>query len=391
MNCRKYDSRTAKNKVNILINTWYKNGLNYGQVLQAYALQQYISTRSDENIEYSVRLLRLENRIKGIHSPAAKYLFLMVKNILKFRRKNRIKRLKFHSFIRKNIPVTEAVFSSEDLNGYLKRNTYDLLLTGSDQIWNPEGNLRDCYFWPVEGEFIKASYATGLMREELFHSEDIYREKLLRYKRWLQEFRFLSVREKDGAKILSEIIPKESRVVLDPTFLLPKEFWKEIAAGKKAAQGNYILVYILGDGKKILDKVSELKDLMGNITVYVMEAEERLKDNRFKTIRTAGPAEFLTWISQAELVITNSFHGTVFSIIFEKNFYVYPADRKGFDSNMKRVTDLLDSLNLTKRYNQTDIKKQQKIDYGFVNPRLEERVKASKDYLDLILNTVSRR
>lgn len=216
-------------------------------------------------------------------------------------------------------------------------NEYDYLIVGSDQVWNPY-NIKyaeNAFFLAFANPQKRISYAAS------FGIENLPGEFLSMIKPWLLEMKALSVRETSGSEIIKRLTGKNAEVSLDPTLLLSKEKWLSIA--KKGPQVNrkYILVYFLGEQTKELKKTIE--EIANRFSLDIIDLAN-LPNNEFYL---TGPREFIDYISSAELVFTDSFHGTAFSIILETPFYV--LERIGTESMYSRIDTLLKKLNLKQR------------------------------------------
>lgn len=221
---------------------------------------------------------------------------------------------------------------------------YDIYIAGSDQLWNPTQNYSlEPYFltFVKSRKAIKMSYGTSI------GITDLSRNEKRRFAKWLSTFDHISVREAQAKRLLESFVDNQIERVPDPTFLLDAELWQKMA--HSPADNNYILVFSLGKRKYILDKAVEIAAEWG-YKVKVIDQKFSHKDNIDKSIEivdNAGPLEFVGLIKDASLVLTDSFHCTVFSLITNtRNFYSYldPSDDRG-----SRVEDLLDTFNLRDR------------------------------------------
>lgn len=185
----------------------------------------------------------------------------------------------------------------------------------------------------------------------------------------------LSVREKSGAKIIKELVGRDVPVLVDPTLLISKEHWLSIARkAPNRPDDNYILTYFLG---KVSDETNkQIKDLSKKYKMKII----RLADLNDREAYVAGPSEFIDYINSASILLTDSFHGVAFSILFEKPFIVY--ERSG-SSMYSRIETLLEIFNLRSREvrhikNADDIFN---IDYSHVAPILEAERNKALNYL----------
>ena len=188
----------------------------------------------------------------------------------------------------------------------------------------------------TEGK-VKISYATSIGITELESKEKND------FKKWLSTYNAISVREKQAQKLLKSFIDQNVSVVLDPTFLLDIDYWKSIANYPDIKSG-YILMFLLANNPEIIDYGVRLSKECKKHLIFIKAPHLHTNEN-YTVDNDCGPKEFLGYIGNADMVITDSFHCTVFSILMEAgNFsaYISPASKKG-----SRITDLLDLLDLS--------------------------------------------
>lgn len=278
--------------------TFY-NEKNYGAVLQAYALQETL-----KNAGYSVGMQPLAPKKSkqrfNINRLVDKILKIFT-NLL-YGKQYKYKSLKFENFVANNIQV-----SSENANVYL---------AGSDQVWNPYKFDTRYFLDFVKGKSIKASYAASI------GVSGIPNDLKENFKKHIRNIEFVSVREAGAKAVIENCVEKNVLVHIDPTLLLSKEEWRKNAKQVEDIQEKYVLLYVL----HISDNINSLVDWLKKETGYqIVLIDDRGYLNFIvrndKTLRDIGPSEFLWLFENAEIVITTSFHGTAFSIIFEKEFY----------------------------------------------------------------------
>lgn len=346
-------------KTNIGIITLYYRNYNYGGLLQAYALTTFLNHNMNVNAEQisfipkktQKNFIEIWYLIKGFSiSSLLDKLFIKLEilfNIItkpdisnKFiERKNRCDKF------RSKIPHSSEV-SEDDL---IKLNEcYDIFITGSDQVWNPN-MFQSAYFLSfVSDEKTKISYAASLAVNKLSMYQ---KHKLIPL---MKRINHISVREKKAMQILSKCMPeKEIKMVLDPVFLLNKNDWDKITK-PLSKKGSYIYAYFLGERKcniNLAKKISQ-KLQMPIVTIPYLYRRYNNFDHDFANVKVydAGPDEFISLIKNAELILTDSFHATVFSIIYHKNFWVFDRDKEqDINSMNSRLTFLLDELQLADR------------------------------------------
>ena len=357
-----------------LITTFYK-AHNYGAMLQAYALKNILESNGykieflnykDKHIENGYKLFNLKN--KSIKNK----IKTIVKDII-FYRKHKKRICNFNRFQNEKLKETQYIIKENDFLN-LKEN---FIITGSDQVWNPEitGGLSNIYTLNFcKNNIKKISYAASIGNEKNVskHPKD-YINKISKIDR-------ISVREESAKEELKKILPdKKIEVVLAPTLLLTKKEWEKNINFSNKNEEKYILAYIVAKDSEHSKIVNELSKKTG-LRVIHFENKKRYK-KVLKSAYTEGPLEFINLIKNAEYVIATSFHATVFSIIFNKKFWIVPHKTTG-----SRVTDLLKKLVISNRavntideFNNKDYNEE--IDYEKVNKLLEKERQKSIDWL----------
>lgn len=314
----------------------FHRAINYGAVLQCYALQKSIEKSGCDTEVLDYRSAFLEK----LHNPhnISKY-----KSILHFGYsvlKNRVKkdnRKAFRDFSEKNLKLSKK-YSRESIKS--AADEYKAFIVGSDQVWNHKCTDFDrTYFLDfLSDKSQKYSYAASIgikLDDEKIRGE---------YKSLLSDFSVLSVREEQAQKELN-ILGLSSEVALDPTLLLTGDEWRTLEEKPKMKIGKYVLVYVITATPSVFEAAEKIAEKYGLQIVYI---NEFLFNRRgVKNISKITPNEWLWLFDNAEYIVTNSFHGTAFSINFNKQFYVEPLPVK---TNVNsRIFDLLGLLNLQSR------------------------------------------
>lgn len=373
--------------------TLFHHNYNYGGILQAYALQNaiekigfesYVVDYNDKvciNPIYPTLLSRLSQySVTEILSKVKEILLSKTHKGLNHKLKKRISL--FDSFISKNIKTTETV---DDCNFKSISDRFDAFVCGSDQVWNPNA-VKKLYLLslPINSKAIKISYAASISRNALSNNE--MRIMLPA----IAQFDAVSVREQTGAQILKKCGVANVKTVLDPTMLLSKYDWSIVTANR-LIDNPYILVYSFSDCPFKEDLVVYYKT-QGIEVYYIPFAKQEYNSfdgkTQMKPIFDVGPAEFLSLIKYADFVYTDSFHGSVFSILFERDFAVYERDGKGKTSKNSRMYDLLSSFRLSNRLIKTEFEEiaSTPINYAEINAILEAMRKDSCQWLYNVLN-----
>ena len=266
---------------------------------------------------------------------------------------------------------------------------YDAYICGSDQIWNPERFINSSPFFLsfVSDNSIKISYAPSLGVSVIpDHLQDEYRNLI-------QRLDYVSVREEDGVDLISNITKKDVACVLDPTFLLEKESWLSIAKKERITNEKYLFCYFLNymSAYRIRKELNEYAT-RNKLKVVMFQAKCASIDANWMPAYGLGPSEFLSAIEHAELIITDSFHGTALSIKLEKNFYVYSAESDlPFASRFSRITNILKKCDLCDRtldIGKTIIDKE--INYHTVDALLQSEIEHSIGFLKYALSNVHK-
>ena len=324
------------------------NSPNYGACLQSYALYRYIQQQgNDVEIIDLHRPFAYEDYI-----PSKKYVSCRsVKRSLLSKIKGNVKRfigiktkspsLYSPSAINKFDEFNSVIKLSKPYRGidelYANPPLYDLYISGSDQLWNPtQAYCLEPYFltFVPKGQGKKISYATSVGITDLRDNEK------KDFAKWLNLYDDISVREYQAQCLLQGLLAdKKVNQVADPTFLLDPKEWKNMAV--KPKQSKYILMFTLQHRPEILEYCLQLSKQSGLPLIELGQVQPDVLDGSYTAVKDAGPREFLGYIENAELVITDSFHCTVFSLIMgANNFYTYiaPTNQRG-----SRIIDLLNT------------------------------------------------
>lgn len=325
---------------------------NYGAELQAYATQKVfnkIDNCSAEIIDYIFYKNPLYKKSKSsspsfkfsikqkisefIYPILSKIKYSIGRNIYKIRSE------RFNKFHLNNTKLSKTYYSIEEL--YNNPPLYDIYVSGSDQIWNPRlyTSLEPYFLTFVSNKAKKISYASSFGVSVLpVECKEIYRK-------WLKSYYAISVRESNAIDIIDSL-GLESICTLDPTLLLNKGEWSSVA-NKIDVPDNYLVIYELSDSKYLRSLANEISNIFGlKIVRLCKDIGYKDNSNGIINIQDAGPAEFIFLFKNANYIITNSFHGTAFSIIFEKNFYTIIRENK---NNNSRIVSLAKLLGLENR------------------------------------------
>ena len=348
--------------------------VNYGSVLQTYALQEKIKELGYdcEVIDYYPERFTPLGMLKRIKNKGEKFrksflirtiarIIIIPSYFIRFRM--------FFKFLDNRIDMTAKTYRSEE-ELEKEKFSYDIFCTGSDQVWNYGWNekIEYPYFLAFAPEFArKISYAASFGKSELDSIE------ISETTRLLKRYTAISLRELSGVKIVEGLGIKNSVSVLDPTLLLTGQEWRKLSSGKYCGD-KYILVYNLNRNPKIDSYAKELSNQMGLEVRYLSyQLHEFYKTG--KMFCNPQVEDFLALIDGAQYVITDSFHATAFSLNFNKEFViVYPGK---YSTRLQSILEILGLMDRVAKDEKDMSIVKSKIDYDSVNKILEaERIKS---------------
>lgn len=341
-------------------------GTNYGAVLQAYALQQQI-----KKLGYNTEIID--------YIPLKVKLYKIIINLINFDLKSIVKEIKFNRFRRQHLKLSKRTYyRNQDLIKYC--NGYDAYICGSDQIWNQsfvlraEGKPTLSYYLNFVGDGkIRLSYATSLGTDkleerviDLIHPE-------------LKKFYNISVREITGQKIIHDM-GFQATLVADPTLLIDRKIYRNISNKINTKKEYYHLFsYILHQNQVTAEKIRD----------YVFDNYFNKKLEKKYNRQPISVPEWLYSIENSRFVITNSYHGTLFSIIFQKPFIVVPVDGLDVNNRIMTLLSLLGMKNrIVDRFDKSIIDElfEDKIDWIKINHKVEQLKRKSLEFLREVLD-----
>ena len=283
---------------------------NYGSSLQAYALQRTIRDLGYECLHLDYEPDRKE-KIRNLLSSGNDLKLILdgirKRSVQADQSGARLKREAIPAFYRKRMQLSAHCRNQKDLRR--ESANCDLLVCGSDQIWNPVW-LNPAYFLTFAGRSQpRIAYAASLGVSCLPRAS-----KVRKIRRWTEGFRAVSVREQEGAELLAEMTGRHADVMPDPVCLLTREEWNEIA-GQAPAGEPYLLCYFIGENAAYWEKVRQLREETG-LRVLVLPVTAESYRCGFELLDGAGPEEFLAAVRDAACLCTDSFHGLVFGTLF---------------------------------------------------------------------------
>lgn len=353
---------------------------NYGGILQAVALYRYLHNQGHDVVliykdSYQKPLKKI---VKNILLSSA-FDFLNIKRVKNH--KELQKRKAFHrTFVEKEIyKISENLYTKQDLENFANKENFDAVIVGSDQVWR-KAYINDKHYKSYFLDFVdgnktkKIAYAASFGKDYWEGKDDI--EDIAKL---LSDFKAVSTREKSGVAICKNSFGfSDAKHVLDPTMLMDKEFYIDEIISKydtsRVSKGG-LLTYVLDEEDEKKEIIDFVKENMPINKVYHLKG--------FNTSQTTySVPEWLASFSNADFVVTDSFHGMVFSIIFEKDFLVIGNEGRGLD----RFVSLLTLLGLEDRLilNKSELNKEKlkKIDFINVKEILNKEQKISEEFLE---------
>lgn len=319
---------------------------NYGGYLQAYALMTILK-KEGHDVEL---IYRRHNKVSFVQKTK-----IVIKNTIKLLIGQKVNRIipnrekdflqqgrLMHSFMDKYIcPKSQPLFSTNELSQYVQ-GRYETVIVGSDQIWRPDyvPNVED-YFLSFlhDSKVCKIAYAASFGSDMPQYTD---RERDLCGKA-LMNFKLVTVRERSGVDVIKRMgwIGIEPIVVLDPTMLLKKEDYDQLLPKKQSLSKGKVFCYVLDDSDNVRKIIKQASDILQKELYYIIDTK------RWKNVDYIMPSieDWLCGIRDSDFVVTDSFHGMVFSIIFNKPFVVCLNKERG----ISRFLDLLIMLNLQER------------------------------------------
>ena len=351
---------------------------NYGGILQAFALQHALG-----KLGCDVVMLNRYNKATGF----VLNLKIVVSRFIN-RRLHKVTdnvNKKYTHFLNKRINLTQPLLSKKHWEHYILSNNFDAVIVGSDQVWRLEyvNSLSPEFFLDFKkGKIKKASYAAS------FGIETFNAESKDEIQRMLQQFDGISVREDAGLRIIENNFALKGFHHLDPTLLLTQEEYIEAFDLDKTDIRNSIFCYVLDKSTTKQDIIHQVQNLLNKDVDFVYGAGVS-KDNYTDSDMLKKPSieQWIQNIASASFVITDSFHGMMFSVIFNKPFIVIGNEKRG----LSRFTSFLTKMNLEERLvvlKHPIIEKNlliKDIDYNRVNDLIEKERQISYQYLNSIL------
>lgn len=390
---RKYFVERAENlamRIGILTFQWADN---YGGLLQCYALKKYLQKRGYEvNIINYWPIYAIKAKCTKVGITAVKKKLGMsaglnkkqlLKNLFLGRYHEEKKIAEQFDIFRENYLIRnqQACFDILEIDQYINIKKYDVLICGSDQIWNPNltgGHFDNTYFLGFSNrELVKVAYAASLgVRLKSEWEKEFYE--------LLKEIQYISARERTLTELIETKYGLSCATVVDPVFLIEAGEWDQLKING-SSKNPYILVYSIHRNSELVSIANWLSGIT-NLPLHIIGIKH--KYNKAKYYRACSVEEFLFQFKHADYIITNSFHGTAFSLIFHKKFLTFLDKEKP-----ARMTDLLADLGLSEHIYTGSNKEVilNPLDFSQVNVKLNKKIQESRTYLDSCITTAERR
>lgn len=339
---------------------------NYGAMLQAYATQKFLEEKGIYSEIIDFRPYEIDKnyhiRVEMLMENPNLFIRMCVSKIMGKRKKYN----KFEMFLKKEMLLSKKLYKKITTNNLL---AYDILIAGSDQIWNPDiMQNRYEYVLNFGRDIKKISYASS------FGKDKIDAEQAKRMKIELDTYSLISTREQQGIEILKNMGIQNAVKVCDPVFLLSYEKWNELKEKEVNISYRYVLIYSLQNNNEMNDAIKKYAREYGYKIVSVHPTGNK-KEFADININNIGPKGFLSLIDGAECVFSNSFHATAFSIIFNKKIFTFLHSSTG-----SRVDNLLRQFKMEQKLDKkTGYNYYEQGEY--TQQSIEELVKFSKEFL----------
>lgn len=326
---------------------------NYGSMLQAYATQMVLDKLGYKNETINISGFNSEiKKAKMLYfakaSVTSDILFSkagMVKNVLvkrmsrsKYATNSKIRAEKFNTFSKEKFRLSTIYHSKAEL-GSVCSEKYSAVIVGSDQLWLPGNIAADYYTLNFVPKTINTiAYATS------FGQSSLPKDSAERASVFLRKIRHIGVREESGQKLVKQLTGRSVPVVCDPTLLFTGDEWMDIQEKEPIVNGRYILCYFLGNNPPHREFAKRLKTETGCKIIALTHLDEYVKSDEEYADSTPydiGPADFLNLIRNAEYVCTDSFHCSVFSILYKRQFFTF---RRYSRNTQQSTNSRLDTL-----------------------------------------------
>lgn len=375
---------------------------NYGSMLQAYATQMALDKMGYENetidisgFNHEIKKAKIKYFAKAsLTSDILLSKMGMAMNVVRRKvSKNEYGALskkrgeKFDAFAKSHFRLSTEYVSKAELRQKCPQN-YSAVLVGSDQLWLPGNIAADYYTLNFVPESVNTiAYSTS------FGQSELPKDSAAKASVFLKKIRHIGVREESGQKLVKQLANRDVPVVCDPTLLFTGEEWMRIQREKPLVDGKYIFCYFLGNNPPHREFAKRLKEKTGCKIIALTHLDEYVKsDENYadETPYNIDPADFLNLIRNAEYICTDSFHCTVFSILYKRQFFTFRRyARNTRQSTNSRLDTLFKMVDISGRMmtGEEDIQKclNIKTDFDAVHEKLKSVREKSYAYLEAAL------
>lgn len=355
----------------------FHNAINYGVHLQAFSLVHTIKELGYEAHVVDYRKKRITTNVNDYFKLFYRQL-IGIKSILKNKIYNnndsqKARRDKFLEFDSRFLNLTKHCDNYQDVSNVVAN--YHALVCGSDQIWNPfHTYCNPIYFCQNIESSRRISYAASI------GTDSIPTQNETKYKRMISEIPYKSVRESSAKKILDKLGFLDCKVVVDPTLLIPHNVWQNMTKDVQMRKmpSDFVVCYILGN-QEIIDRVATYYKNTGTVVINI--SQHIRKQNEYVIDIYPGIEEFLWLFEHAKAIYTDSYHGTMFSIIYRKCFLSF----KRYDTDMNlntRIDSFLEEIGLQDRFiNVNESLEMPPLKYSDFLPKLDHWIDISYRFL----------
>mgnify|MGYP002524533490 CR=1 FL=1 len=353
-------------------------GYNYGSALQAFAIKELVKRKGYVPVVFKLK----GSIVRGRDFRLKKFISIAFRSIFHFKEARKIKK-SYISLYNKNLTqesknrfddfyknqIDPSFISYGRIKKISESNDYLCFFCGSDQIWNSTSLYVDpFYYLRFAPKAKRVAYAPSFGKSYIPQ----YNVKII--KKYVSGIDKLSVREETGKQIIFDLLGKKCDVLFDPTLQLTGEEWGKLFNLKNIVDSKYIVAYFLDQPSDLSIKMIKDYSIKHNCKVIILPYKEEFLDG--VSCYSAGPVEFLSIINFADCIFTDSFHGTAFSVNFNKNFYTFSRNYGSAYNQGDRIGSFLSKVGLESRLNAEKIQKS--IDYVKVNEVLKtERTKSA--------------
>lgn len=369
-----------KKKIGIIT---YHAAYNYGSALQAYATQEIIKLLGYDAKIINYRMIEQKKYYAIIRTKFGKKRFIEDISQLPLVKQKILRSKRFEEFFNDYYDLTYEFSNPDEI--YEFENKFEVFISGSDQIWNKHSCELNWNEWKYMFPYLlkdikknKVSYASSI--------GNMTDNEIATIKKYIEEFDSISMREYTSTKRLEKILNKDIKTVLDPTFLLNKKQWIEDMKLNKDNRNPYILYYSLGNIKDNFLKLSKMLKLAKarHLELHVITPYFYIPilSKNISNYLEYGPKEFLNELYNAELVVTDSYHGSILSVNLGKEVY---SICEGKPSDFRKI-DIFNRLGLEKRILESidELMKNdfEPINYQLVQEKIQFFRKKSIEYLE---------